>query len=130
MKRLKIGRVVTGVLLLGGWTLSAASLYVIRTPGHLVILPKDRLGFHDTFVDTRHWTLADVRMHPAVVARVIHLGRYDLLSNTVDARGDVQAQLADAISHPTDAPSVPSPILQKVKADMHAAATSIKSVFD
>ena len=125
-------RLVGLTVLVGGWALAGASLYVIKTPGHLVILPKDRLGYHDTFVNTRNWTLNDVRAHPAVVARLLHLNRLDLLSNVVDvSKTDAQVQLTDAISHPTYVPATqPAPMVERVKADMHSAAETVKSVFD
>lgn len=125
-------RLVGLAVLVGGWSLAGASLYVIKTPGHLVILPKDRLGYHDTFVNTRNWTLNDVRAHPAVTARLLHLNRLDLLSNVVDPTNpDAQAQLADAISHPTYSPATqPSAMIERVKADVHSASETVKSVFD
>ena len=93
-------RAVTLVLLVGGWSMAAAAVHVIRTSSNIAIVPKDRLTFRGTWVDTRKWTLADDQAHPAVVARLVHLGRADLLVNTLPAGtspADAEATL-DAIA--------------------------------
>ena len=88
-------RAVTVVLLAGGWTLASSALYVVRTPGSVALVPKDRLAFHDTYVDTRKWTLVDDQAHPAVVARLVRLGRGDLLDHTLPSdTADPAATLA------------------------------------
>lgn len=78
-------RAVTLVLLVGGWGLAGSAVHVVRTPSNVAIVPKDRLGFHDTWVDTRKWSLADDQAHAAVVSRLVHLGRADLLRHTLPA---------------------------------------------
>ena len=95
-------RAVTLLLLVGGWSLATAAVHVIRTPNNLAIVPKDRLGYHDTWVDTRKWTLAEDQAHPAVVARLVHLGRADLLRHTLpDGIADFDGTLmAIAASQP------------------------------
>lgn len=125
-------RFIVLVLLVGGWALAAASLYVVRTTGQkLVVIPKDHISFQDTYVDTRAWTLDNVRQHPAVVKRIISLGKADLLANTVDpSRGDVQAQLTAAVEQsPATPPAAPNTI-KKIKAGAHAATQEVKSIFD
>src|SRR4051812_40401586 len=119
-------------LLVGGWTLASAALHVVRTPGHVIMLPKNRLGFHDTYVDTRRWTIQNVRQHADVSARIVQVGKGELLSHAVDnTAGDVQAQLVDAIAHPLVAPPSTQPaIVEKVKAEVHAASQSVRAVFD
>jgi hypothetical protein len=96
-------RAVTVVLLAGGWSLAASAVHVIRTPSNIAIVPKDRLTFHETWVDTRKWTLADDQAHPAVVARLVHLGRADLLKHTLaaDGVGGDAALVAIAAQQPT-----------------------------
>src|SRR5690606_24767307 len=67
---------------LGGWALAAASLYVVRTPERITVLPRDRVEFlaiHKVFVDTRQWELADVADHPAVVRRLLDRDKTTLL---------------------------------------------------
>ncbi len=91
-------RAVTLVLLVGGWTLAGSAVHVVRTPTSLAIVPKDRLSFHDTYVDTRKWTVTDDQAHPAVVARLVHLGRGDLLRHTLPADTADAAGTLDAIA--------------------------------
>jgi len=96
MKALKqMFRAVTLVLLVGGWTLAGSALHVVRTPTNVALVPKDRLSFHDTWLDTRKWTLADDQAHPALVARFVHLGRPDLLRHTLPADLPEPAALAE-----------------------------------
>ncbi len=81
----------------GGWVLSAAALYVVRTPDRVVLLTKNRLGFADTYVDARLWTLADAGAHPKVIQRMVDTGKEDALAFLTDAKnGDLRSQLLDA----------------------------------
>ena len=125
-------RLLTITLLAGGWTLSAAALHVVRAPGHVVVVPKDRLGFHDTYVDARHWTLTDVSAHPAVSARLVQIGRSNLLADATDPKlGDPQVQILAAIAHPQVAPPATQPaMVQRVKDGVNHAVASVKSVLD
>ena len=87
-------RAVVLLLLVGGWALASSAIHVVRTPSNIAIVTKDRPGFHDTWVDTRKWTIADDQAHPAVVARLVHLGRPDLLRHTLPANvADAEAAL-------------------------------------
>ncbi len=75
-------RLVMLMVTLGGWALAAASLYVVRTPERITVLPRDRVEFlaiHKVFVDTRQWELADVADHPAVVRRLLDRDKTTLL---------------------------------------------------
>ena len=126
-------RTVVLLLILGGWTLSAAALHVVRAPGRWVLFPKDRLSFHDTYVDTRLWTLIDVRTHPVLVARLVHLGHADLLAHTTDpAAGDPATQLTAATDHPL--PEIiranPHPLLQNIATRLHTTTDAVKAFFD
>lgn len=126
-------RLVVCLLLIGGWTLSAASLHVVRTPAKVMVFPKDRVNFRDTYVDTRDWTLDSVSQHPAVSARILQRGHADLLSHVVadPSRGDLIAQLTQAIAHPQSAPPATQPaVMQRVAAGVHAAAQTVKSIFN
>lgn len=92
----KMFRLLILVLLAGGWTLAAAALHVVRTPGRsavpylpeswgrLTLITKDRLGFKDTYSDVRYWTTADLAAHPALAARLTALGKGDLLKHVTD----------------------------------------------
>ncbi len=100
-------RAVVLVLLVGGWGLASSAVHVVRTPGSLALVPKDRLAFHDTYVDTRKWTVTDDQRHPAVVARLVHLGRADLLRHTLpDESADAAAVTLDAIAAQQPLPGV------------------------
>ena len=94
-------RLIVFVLLVGGWGLAAASLHVVRTPTasrEFIIVPKNRIGVDDTYVDTRAWTLDDVSNHPAVVRRMIETEKYMALSHVTGETepAEVQQKLADA----------------------------------
>jgi hypothetical protein len=99
-------RLLVATLLISGWLLAAASLHVIVAPGNagssaprVVVLPKDRLGVGDTYVDTRGWSIDDVANHPAVAKRLLATGKADVLAHTVTGQGaDVQAAINDALS--------------------------------
>jgi hypothetical protein len=101
-------RAVTLVLLVGGWTLAGSALHVVRTPTNVALLPKDRLSFHDTWVDTRKWTLTDDQAHAELVARFVHLGRSDLLRHTLptDLPTPVAVAELDAIAAQQPLPGV------------------------
>ena len=95
-------RTLTVLLLLGGWGLSAMALHVIRTngsPRQFIVVPKNRLGLSDTYVDTRAWTIDDAASHPAVVKRLIETDKYQVLAHTSgeDDPFRVLEQLTDAI---------------------------------
>jgi len=94
-------RLVFCGLLLAGWGLAGLSLHVVRTPTAIGLIPKSRLGVVDTYVDTRHWKMADVADHPLVVKRVLDSGQADLLQHVTGEQGkDLEGRLADALKHP------------------------------
>ncbi len=125
-------RVITLFLLVTGWGLAASALHVVRTADHIIVIPKDRIGLSDTYVDTRHWTYTDVRSHPEVVSRLLRLGRGDLLAGAVDSKkGKLDAQLTWAVQNPLPAGSAGDPeVIEKVTSEVHAATQAVKSVFD
>jgi hypothetical protein len=113
----------------GGWTLSAAALHFVRTPTNSfpVILTKDHLGFKDTYVDTRNWTISDDAAHPIVVARLIELGRADLLSHTVSPNsGPVAVQLSAVVQNQAPAQESPS-LTDKAKEEIKNAEDAVMS---
>ena len=91
-------RLLVLVLLAGGWALAASALYVVRTTGGFVVVPKNRLGFTDTYVDARKWTLADAPAHPELVKRLIAAGKAGQLAGLAPAKGPVDlASLQEAL---------------------------------
>lgn len=95
-----IFRLILLILLLSGWGLAAMALHVVRTPTTITVVPKDRLGFGDTYVDTRNWTMGDVARHPAVTSRLLALGKSQLLENIADpeSREPLDVQLKAALA--------------------------------
>ena len=105
----------------GGWCLSAACLYVVRTPTGVTVLPKDRLTFTDTWADTRTWTIKDVPQHSALVNRLVYSERGQLLAHVVEGsrKADLNERLLKAAqSSDKDAP------------EKTASAGKISEVFD
>lgn len=98
-----IFRLICLVFMLGGWALAALALHVVRTPDKIAVVPKNRLGIEDTYVDARNWTLADVPEHAGVVRRIIGTGHADVLAYLADPKShaDAEAQLTRALSEPT-----------------------------
>lgn len=98
-----IFRFIVLLLLVVGWGLAAFSLHVVRTPDDIPItlVPKERFGLTDTYVDTRMWTLDDVAQHSELVEKLISAGKADVLRHVVGAKpdGDVKTQLISAIQH-------------------------------
>lgn len=98
----KLFRVVIFVLLVGGWGLAATSLHVVRTPAtasrEFIIVPKNRIGIQDTYVDTRAWTLDDASNHAGIVRRMIETEKYMALAHVTGETepAEVQQKLADA----------------------------------
>src|SRR5436190_4562559 len=99
-------KLISVLFMAGGWCLSAACLYVVRTPTGVTVLPKDRLTFTDTWADTRTWTMKDVPAHSALVNRLVYSERGHLLAHVVEGRkGDLNEKLLKAAqSGEKDAP--------------------------
>ena len=96
-----IVRLIFCLLLLVGWGLAALSLHVVRTGEQIPItlVPKEKLGIEDTYVDTRNWTADDVAAHPEVVRKLIDTQQADVLRHCIgDPKGDVSAQLSDVLA--------------------------------
>ncbi len=74
------------LILLAGWVLAGAALHVVRWPGADVwigVVPKDRLGFSDTYVDVRSWTAQDIFDHQELVKRLISSEKSHWLTHIV-----------------------------------------------
>lgn len=74
------------LILLAGWGLAGSALHVVRWPGAEVwigIVPKDRLGVKDTYVDVRAWTAQDLHDHPDLVKRLMAAGKSHWLTHIV-----------------------------------------------
>jgi hypothetical protein len=85
-------------LVMGGWGLAALSLHVVRTPEKIGLIPKERLGFTDTYVDARAWKLSDLSQHPDLVKRVLEADKADLFKYLTDpSKGDVTSQVGAQI---------------------------------
>jgi len=91
-------RLASWSLFLGGWGVAALSLHVIRTPDKIGLIPKDRLGFADTYVDARSWKLEDLSNHPELVKRVLEANKAELFQYLAPG-GDIASQLTAAIGN-------------------------------
>jgi hypothetical protein len=93
-------RLIVLVVLLAGWSIAALALHVVRTPTKIVIVPKQSLGYHDTYVDTRNWSLDDVSNHPMVVNDLIAHDKADVLQNVAptDSGDALVADLKAAVA--------------------------------
>jgi hypothetical protein len=93
-------RLIVLILLIAGWSLAALSLHVVRTASKVVIIPKESLGFHDSYVDTRNWSMDDVANHPIVVNDLIAHNKADVLQNVApaDKPDELVADLKAAIA--------------------------------
>jgi hypothetical protein len=113
MKSMKnIFRLVVTLLLLAGWGLAASALHVVRNGSKLAIVPKDRIGARETYVDASHWTANEVAAHPVVVKRLIAAGKTDVLAPAFKASSNEElvAQIEEAIARgPTTQPT-PTPV--------------------
>jgi len=97
----KLFRLVVVALLFGGWTLAASALHVVAAPGELILIPKDRLNFKETYVDVRKWMPADVSAHPMLVKRLTETDHSLALNHipkpAADANAAVDAAADDAL---------------------------------
>jgi len=86
------------VLFLAGWGLAALSLHVVRAQGDkIVLIPKDRVGVQDTYVDARTWTAQDVADHPALVKRILQSGKANVFSYVSGDHGDITSVMEEAL---------------------------------
>ena len=84
-------RLLALALLASGWTLAAAALHVVVVPGEdlaqdelsVLVVPKNRMTFADTYADTREWSAAEVAEHEALVSRIVEAGHSDRLAHVL-----------------------------------------------
>jgi hypothetical protein len=107
-------RILVALLLVGGWALAASALHVIVSPGHITVVPKNRLGMRETYVDARSWTIGDVATHPLSVNRLIATHNADVLMHVIKASSyeDLVSQLMAAIEHPPTTQPASRPVIQ------------------
>ena len=100
-------RVIVTLLLLGGWLLSALSLHVVRAPNGIVVIPKERVGVKDTYVDVTKWDLPRVGSHPDVVGRLIETNHVEKLSHVTKSvsSDDLVSQIQAAVKEGKTAPA-------------------------
>ena len=71
-----LGRLFFVLLLTGNLAyMGALSLHIVRSPGKTALVAKGQTTLQDTYIDTRGWTLSDVREHVAVVADINRAGK-------------------------------------------------------
>ena len=134
-------RIVVAALLLAGWGLFASAVHVVRGPDRVAVIPKDRLGLADTFVDVRGWTLDDVRAHPSVAARLVATGKASMLTGLDGdtppgeaVAGDVARRVSDAVAEgrrraedaARDATDAARRAAERVEADLRSAAPTVE----
>ena len=120
-------RLFVTLLLVGGWMLAASALHVIYTGSSLIVIPKDRIGLRDTYVNVTNWTADDVSNHPLVAKRLIATGKTDAIAGAFKYKNqdDLVQQIQDAASRaPTSQPS-PS-IMDKATALAHQATQVVQ----
>jgi hypothetical protein len=111
----KLFRLIVTLLLIGGWSLAAGALHVVNTGSAVIVLPKDRLGLRDTYVNINGWTVDDVSNHPLIASRLLSTGKVETLAPIYQKTGDeLVKEVQDTIAKgPT---SQPSPtIIEKAK---------------
>jgi hypothetical protein len=77
--------------MVGGWTLSAASLYVVRSAHGVSVLTKNSLSFTDTYADLRQWKADDLPAHRDLVRRLMVTDHQDLLAGVPGVGGDEES---------------------------------------
>lgn len=100
-------RFICLVLMVSGWVVAALCLHVVRTPdpadahqSKLVVIPKQRLGVADTYVDARDWTMADVPAHGPLILEMLNAQKGNELKFLSDpnSKQSVEIQLVDALT--------------------------------
>ena len=109
MKKLKNSfRLLVTVLLLGGWLLAASALHVVWTGNKAIIIPKNRIGVRETYVNTAAWSADDVTNHAALVKRLVDTGHTDAVAAAFKdvPAAELPAKINEAVSKtPTTKPS-------------------------
>ena len=83
-------RGVFAVLLVSGWAIAALAVHVVVVPfqaedqaesWRVVVVPKERLGLAQTYVDTRGWTEQEAAEHVELLARLTEAGKGDRVAD-------------------------------------------------
>ena len=109
MKKLRnTFRLFVTLMLLGGWALAASALHVVWTGNKAIVIPKNRIGVRETYVNTSTWSADDVTNHPALVKRLVATGHAEAVAaafKTGDAT-DLATQIDAALAKgPTTRPA-------------------------
>ena len=113
-----IFRFICLVLMVSGWVVAALCLHVVRTPdpsdahqSKLVVIPKQRLGIQDTYVDARDWTMADVPAHGSLILELINAQKADQLKFLADpnSKQSIEIQLVDVLTAAQKGAPAPAP---------------------
>ena len=123
----KVIRLFVTLLLVGGWGLAASALHVVYTGSSVIIIPKDRLGVRDTYVNVNGWTADDVSNHPLVAKRLIATGKEDAIAGAFKFKShdDLDRQIEDAASRAPTSQPLPS-IVDKATALAHEATQVVQ----
>ena len=115
----KVFRLLVAALLIGGWTLAALSLHVVRSPGNpqwlgrITLLPKDRITYRQTWVDTTKWTSVDLAKNAAVVERIQGAQKGDVLRHVSDPVTPAAPANVEMVEHRTAQPTPAAPEPEK-----------------
>ncbi len=103
------------ILFVGGWGLAAGAVHIVctRKPDgsgtRVILVPKDRIRYEDTYADIRAWTLNDVAAHADLTRRLIDTGKAAALAHIVGGGDDekVVEMLNDTLENgaPATAPA-------------------------
>ena len=130
MKKVKATfRLIVTMLLVGGWALAASALHVVWTgdPVRPVIIPKEKLDVHDTYVNVQHWTPNDVASHRIVAKRLIETGHADVLAHAFRTEsGDAVtgAALVESIEEAVERGPTTQPVPDAAPAPVEATAVA------
>src|SRR5690349_6163974 len=100
-----------------------------KIPFTVQFVPKTTLTFQETWVDTTHWTSADVAAHPAFKARLEQANKLYLIEKAqqTPSPSDAQASALPKASTPVvSAAPAPTPASAPATANTNAP----KSIFD
>jgi hypothetical protein len=120
-------RLIVVLLLVGGWSLAASALHVVWTGSSVIVIPKNRIGVRDTYVNVSNWTADDVTNHPLVAKRLVATGKADVLAGAFKAHNsdDLIQQINEAASRAPTSQSAPT-IIEKAEALAHQATQVVQ----
>ena len=75
--------VLLGALIGGAAVFTAFYYHLVRTDKTWLIVPKQRLEWHDAYVDIRGWSYRDWSKHRDLSTNLIAMGRGDLVARSV-----------------------------------------------